>query len=148
MAISMACPYFYPLERLGLADVWPHPDRLPLGDGFAGACRADPGAEFHPTPEMLRDCCNLGYARGHCPRFVRNGSPDAIRFTISADDQRMIRVDYAYEQNHRPGCCGSLEYDRQAAVFRSPPEDAILLRQVETYIESYRRRKLEIAIQP
>ncbi len=35
----MACPYFIPAE-VHEREFWPHRERLPLGDGFAGRCAA------------------------------------------------------------------------------------------------------------
>jgi hypothetical protein len=34
----VACPFFFPTERISIG--WPFPARLPLGAGFAGTCHA------------------------------------------------------------------------------------------------------------
>ncbi len=139
----MACPYFYPIERLS-PSLWPHPDRLPLGDGFGGVCLADPNVRHRPDDETARQFCNLGYARGQCPRFPDNGAADAVRFMVAADLEGLIRIQYAFEQNHRPHRHGELQYDRRCCQFSAPPESPIFQRQAEAYVESYRRRKLEL----
>ena len=69
----MPCPYFHPLGQLA----WPNAPRLPLGDAYAGRCESDPGLPADPDPVTLRDCCNLGYARGKCARFPDAAGPDA-----------------------------------------------------------------------
>lgn len=64
--------------------------RPPLGEPYDGVCRAadDP---VHPSPEVLRDCCNMGYPSGRCPRFRAEGG-DAVRFAIAdAGGTRVIR---------------------------------------------------------
>lgn len=136
----MACPYFYPTERLG-PNLWPHPDRLPLGDGFGGFCLADPDVRHRPDDETIRQYCNLGYARRSCPRFPANGSADAVRFMVSGDADGLVRIQYAVERDHRPHQHGALEYDRRCHGFSAPPEGAVFHRQAEAYVESYLRRK-------
>src|SRR6478736_7085140 len=59
----VACPFFYPTERVSLG--WPFPARLPLGAGFTGACRAGV-EEITPSETELREFCNIGYAGGCC----------------------------------------------------------------------------------
>ncbi|MGH9659209.1 MAG: hypothetical protein ACRD96_11740, partial [Bryobacteraceae bacterium] len=66
--MTMACPYFYPVEKLAGA-----PRGIaPLGDLYNGECRA---AEPVAAPgDLLRDFCNMGYAAGRCPRFPPGGA--------------------------------------------------------------------------
>jgi hypothetical protein len=78
-------------------------------------------------------CCNLGYARGECPRFPQGDGPDAVRFTISGDDAAGVHVYYVMERNHLPFAHGSLGEGAGA--------DPTLARQAAAYVESYRRRK-------
>ena len=56
----MACPYFIPAE-IHQGELWPHRERLPLGDGFSGRCGAQP-PHGSCDDENLRLHCNLGYA--------------------------------------------------------------------------------------
>ena len=37
-----------------------------------------------PDEALLRDCCNLGYARGRWPRFPDEPGPDATRFSVTS----------------------------------------------------------------
>ncbi len=136
----MACPYFYPTEPLSLG-YWGKRSRLPLGDLFAGCCRADPPAEFRPEEDVLRDCCNLGYARRHCGRFPPGDGPDAARFAVSGDQDGIVRIYYALERDHRPWAHGPLEYDRRRRALVAPPSSDALRRQAEAFVESYLRRK-------
>jgi hypothetical protein len=133
----VACPYFYPTERLE-QPLWPHPRRLPLGGGYAGSCTAAPGEEFRPGEKAL-EWCNLGYARGTCPRFPEGPGPDAVRFIVAHDDGKRIRIQFAIERDHRPGGSGWLEYERESEGFGEPPGDRTLARQAEAYVASYLR---------
>ncbi|MBI3665173.1 MAG: hypothetical protein HY236_02940 [Acidobacteria bacterium] len=135
----MACPYFYPAEKLGQvhqADLF-----WPLGDGYAGWCTAEPGVEFQPEKTALVECCNLGYARGSCERFPRGGGPDAVRFSVTDDRDGIIRVYFVVEGNHRPREHGPLEYEVKRRAMLVPHPDPIVNRQAEAYVESYLRRK-------
>ena len=60
---------------------WPARLRPPLGAPHDGVCRAGP-EPVHPEAETLRDCCNMGYAAGRCPRF-RGGEGEAVRFSVA-----------------------------------------------------------------
>ena len=138
----MACPYFYPTERF-LQALWPHASRLPLGDGFAGRCCADPSAEAIPSQTALENHCNLGYARGQCGRFPGGAGPDAVRFTLSGRQHGIISIYYVVERDHRPYEHGSLAYDVKRRALVEPPASRLLARQAETFVESYLRRRLE-----
>ncbi len=139
----MACPYFYPTERFVGVTLWPHPARLPLGDGFAGCCAANPSDGFSPAENTLKECCNLGYARRCCDRFPQEGA-DAVRFTVSSERDAIIRVWYVLERDHHPYANGALEYDREQRAFVPPPENRVLTRQAEVYVESYLRRTFRL----
>lgn len=137
---EMACPYFYPVEARARAG---ENSTLPLGDSWAGVCRAVPDRPWQPDEAVLRPLCNLGYARGNCARFPAQDGPDAIRFAVSGDDGACIRIYYVVERDHHPFAHGPLEYSRAAGGFATIPEDDNLTRQASAYVESYLRRKSE-----
>ena len=136
----MSCPYFFPVQARTLAEN-PRHTMLPLGGYWTGNCMAPP-ASAGPAPDETtqRALCNLGYARGYCPRFGDLEIPDAVRFSISADDGTAIRICYVMERDHHPFAHGQLEYSRAYEAFREPPSDAVMSRQAQAYIESYVRR--------
>lgn len=140
----MACPYFFPTERFLGQNLWPHPARLPLGGGFTGFCSVDSGVEFRPDENRLTECCNLGYARRCCDRFPDGEAPDAVRFTVSNEQEGIIQIRYALEKDHLPCGHGALAYDKSHRSFVTPPADRVLQRQAEAYVESYLRRKLQL----
>jgi len=120
----MACPYFYPVEARGGSPM------LPLGDSWTGVCRAGGGEPFQPGDASLKQWCNLGYARGECPRFpAGDGGGDAVRFTITGCEGGAVGIYYVVERDHHPLAHGA-----------GYPDDPILRRQAEAYVESYRRR--------
>jgi hypothetical protein len=114
---------------------------LPLGDAYAGRCEVDPAFPSEPDPATLRDCCNLGYARGKCARFPDARGPDAIRFAITADSGDHVRVYWVREHQHEPFDHGPLEYSVQAGAFTAAPADAAVEHQAHAYLASYLRRK-------
>jgi hypothetical protein len=136
----VACPYFYPLQpRATEADS--RTSMLPLGDLWAGTCRALPGEGCPPDESSVRPLCNLGYARGQCSRFPADSpDADAVRFTIRRDDGRVLHLYYVLERDHHPLAHGPLEYSLPSAAFVQPPA-VILQRQAEAYVASYLRRK-------
>ena len=116
---------------------------LPLGDAWAGVCRADPERPWRPDEAMLRPLCNLGYARGNCARFPAQDGPDAVRFAVTQDDGSCVRIYLVIERDHCPFSHGLLEYSRELGAFFNPPADQIIERQARAYVESYLRRKSE-----
>ena len=128
----MACPYFDPLERLPLASG-------SLGDLYSGLCRASADRPFRPDEQTVADRCNLGYARGRCPRFPQDSAADSIRFTIAARDAAAIRVLYSLERDHRPVGAGALDYSIPASGFTAAPEEP-LGRLARAYVRSFLRR--------
>jgi hypothetical protein len=135
---SMACPYVLPQERIKNPP-WPHPARLPLGDGFAGHCTA-PGHEgARPSDNELREGCNLGYAR-QCPRLPRQRSSDAVRFSLVRDRDRVLSVQFVCEIAHAPGEHGMLEFDAAAGRWTSSHADVRIQKMAECYVDSYLRR--------
>ena len=133
----MACPYFFPTERVSLG--WPFPARLPLGAGFTGTCHAGPG-EITPTETELRDFCNLGYANG-CSRMPSGRCADGLRFAVANDEGSRIVLHYVSEREHEPVEYGRLEYDCKANHWTAPLRDACLQRQAECYVAVYLERR-------
>ena len=131
----MSCPYFYPVEPRPVAAI------LPLGDRWAGICRAVPDVPWQPDEAMLQRLCNLGYARGTCARFPSGDGPDAVRFTVSLDHGSSLRIYYVMERDHLPFAHGPLEYSVAAGAFLNPLAGETASRQAEAYVESYLRRK-------
>jgi len=134
----MACPYFYPLARFETTS-WVVPPRLPLGDPFAGECRAG-DTSFQPDEDKVRQVCNLGYGRGRCERFPDAADADAVRFHVSTDAGELIRIQYSYEKDCWPRKHGTIECSN-AGVVSSEPANAILRRQAAAFVESYVRRR-------
>lgn len=135
----MACPYFYPLARFETAS-WVVPPRLPLGDPFAGECRAGDTA-FQPGEDKVRQVCNLGYGRGRCDRFPAPADADAVRFHVASDAGELIRIQYSYEKDCWPREHGMIECSKAEGVVSSEPVNAILRRQAAAFVESYVRRR-------
>lgn len=133
----MACPCFYPVERLATAVKTP----APLGDAWAGPCRAAPDAEWQPDRATLERLCNFGYARAQCPRFPAAETPDAVRFSVSRDQDGIVGIYWVMEKNHMPFAHGALDYSRAAAGFPSAHPDACVAQQAQAYVSSYLRRK-------
>jgi len=107
----MACPFFYPTERME----WPSAPRTPLGAPYTGLCRAV--GEFRPDEQTLRELCNFGYARTRCPHHDAAPFPDA-------DAVRFHGGRYVLEKEYGPLHAGPVEeldqdcLRRQAAVFQ------------------------------
>jgi hypothetical protein len=134
----MACPYFYPQAPLEGKGKRP---RLPLGDPYTGLCRVDPMRDWRPDEATLRESCNLGYACGRCPRFPKQAGPDAIRFSVTGDQNGVLRIFYVCEQNHSPLEHGTLEYSLGSAAFLKGHSNPLLQKQAQAYVDSYLRRK-------
>jgi hypothetical protein len=135
----MACPYFFPVARFE-SSRWSVPPRLPLGDAFAGECRA-PACTAQPEESRMRELCNVGYGRAVCDQFPRDpASRDAIRFHVAKDDGELIQIQYVFERECWPAGHGTIEF----AVKHELPlgtADEILGRQAEVFVESYLRRR-------
>ena len=134
----MACPYFYPLARFE-GSAWIVPPRLPLGDAFAGECRAQDNA-FQPDEERVRQVCNLGYGRGRCDRFPQDAAADAVRFNLTEDAGALIRIQFVYEKDCWPRDHGQLNCEN-GRVASNGSGDALLERQAAAFVESYLRRR-------
>jgi len=116
---------------------------LPLGASWAGTCRALPDHSCQPDEGVVRSLCNLGYARGVCARFPAGEGPDAVRFTISADDGECLRIFYVIERDHLPFSHGPMAYSLSRGAFDQPAPGEIISRQAQAYVASYLRRKAE-----
>lgn len=145
----MACPYFMPVQRLENGN-WPHPSRLPLGDGWSGHCTA-PGHEGElPQQHILEAFCNLGYADS-CMWAPVDRAWDAVRFAVSAppdprnaapgNASRLIQIRYVGERDHRPVEHGSLQFDLESASWSERHSDLRLQKMAECYLESYMKKK-------
>ena len=128
----MACPYFIPAEPHE-RELWPHRDRLPLGDGFAGHC----GACATAAPcddETLRLLCNLGYAA--CEHLPAEREFDAVRFQVQSESSTTLRIQFACEAAHEPALVGVLRYDQSSMSWMEPP-DARLLHLAEAVVHAW-----------
>ncbi|HLK08629.1 MAG TPA: hypothetical protein VKV30_11820 [Candidatus Angelobacter sp.] len=139
----VACPFFFPTERISID--WPFPARLPLGAGFAGTCRAGE-VETTPSETELRDFCNMGYAGG-CPHLPADRCADNVRFAVARDEESRIILHYVSERCHQPVEYGRLEYDCQSQRWLAPMRDACLQRQAECFVEVYLERRPRTAKQ-
>jgi hypothetical protein len=167
----MACPYFYPVARFETSP-WSIPPRLPLGDAFAGECRA-PGNTIQPDESRMREVCNLGFGRHGCEQFPPDSAADAIRFHVAKDAGELINIQYVFERDCWPAERGTFDcaaaqgimtergtFDCVAAQEITPAErgaiacavtqgiapgggDGILRRQAQVFLESYLRRRSE-----
>lgn len=132
----MCCFYFIPGKPRPAE--WPHPRRLPLGDGFAGCCSAPAHEGEQPSDEELRQC-NLGYAR--CRRLPPGRAADAVRFAIGRDAGGELEIAYVCELNYLPGSHGKLLFSRAASAWVSPHGDARIQHQAECFLETYLHRR-------
>lgn len=139
----MSCPRFSPRQPR-IPGAGPESAPLPLGDAWTGVCLAQPGDPVEPLDAWL-SLCNLGYARGTCPRFPSTGEPDAVRFAIARDDGNYLQIYYVLERGHHPFDHGSVEYHRDADVFQPPLPATPFRDQARAYVASYLRRKRDAA---
>jgi hypothetical protein len=135
----LACPYFYPTKRLE-SSAWAIPPRLPLGDPYAGECRAGV-TPSHPDEERMRAICNTGYGRGRCACFPSDATVDAVRFHIADDGRDLIRIQYVFEKLCWPQRHGAVEYSVVSRTFAPAPGDDLLEKQAVAFVESYLRRR-------
>jgi hypothetical protein len=137
MGLTVACPFFFPVEKVSIG--WAFPARLPLGAGFTGTCRAGAG-EITPSETELRDFCNMGYAGG-CARIPAARCADGVRFAVARDEETRIVLHYVSERLHEPVEYGRLEYDCAQQVWPAPLRDACLQRQAECFVAVYLERR-------
>lgn len=132
----MACPYFYPSARLENAG-WVVPPRVPLGDAYAGECRAA-ASPFQPDETHARHLCNVGNGRGSCDRFPRDASVDAVRFHVAQDLGEFIRIQYVFEKDCWPKENGFVECSTASGEIRGT-HDTTLRGQAAAFAKSYWR---------
>jgi hypothetical protein len=135
----MACPCFFPVERMPQA-IGKRTPPMPLGDSWSGVCRSEPSGEWLPDPNTLQQLCNFGYAREKCMR-VPADAPDAVRFGVSYDRDGTVRIYWVMEKDHLPFAHGQLEYSHADSGFRTAHPDACVTQQAQAYMASYLRRK-------
>jgi hypothetical protein len=140
----VACPFFFPTERISIG--WAFPARLPLGAGFTGTCRAA-SAEIAPSETELHDFCNIGYAGGCC-RMPADRYVDDVRFALARDEDSRIVLHYVSERFHEPVEYGRLEYDCQTQQWVAPLRDLCLQRQAECFVAVYLERRPRKTEQP
>ena len=132
---AMACPYFYPVARFE-TNPWSVPPRLPLGDAFAGECRA-PGSSLQPLVQpdetRMREVCNPGLGRHSCEQFPSASVADAIRFHVAKDSGELIHIQYVFENQCWPG-----EHGDAASLTNETSR-----RQAHVFLENYLRRRSE-----
>jgi hypothetical protein len=133
----VACPFFVPVARVD-PDGWIHPPRLPLGDPYQGLCEAQPGDPYESRHEL----CNTGYARGRCDRFPAHSAADAVRFSVTGDQDDAVTLVYILEKNHAPAEHGVLNYSIPEARLVSGPIGEILAAQAGAFLKSYLRRRV------
>jgi hypothetical protein len=91
--------------------------------------------------DALLTLCNLGYARGACPRFPADTAADAVRFAIARDDGHSLEIRYAVERGHLPLDYGQIWYRPAENAFQPPLPATALAGQARAYAASYLRRK-------
>ena len=126
----MPCPYFRPTDVVSLASL-PHPQRLPIGNAYAGHCTA---ANVTPNDAMLHDC-NLGYAT--CEHLPADRDSDAVRFSVRRDPNGLIAISYVFERSHAPVSHGILIYDPGLVAWRKVHADQRVQRMAECCVQSF-----------
>ena len=135
----MACPYFFPVERVE-TDPWAHSPRMPLGAEFHGFCEADPANPREPDIVVQRTICNSGYGRGCCQDFPADAPADAVRFTpTSGGTGAEVRMVFVLERNHSPIQHGA--FVLRAGRVQGEFPDARLERQAEVFASQCIRTK-------
>lgn len=114
------CPLFLPAAA------------APLTGLFSGECAADPGGSI--SADIVRECCNRGYARGSCARAAQVEA-DSICFLIKSARDGVVEVAWALDRNHHPVKVGAVLVNGERA------SDEILDRQAFAIAEHYRDQK-------
>jgi|GEM_PF-5032781 len=130
----MACPLFEPTEKLPWTR-WEGRYRPPLGALYHGRCHAN-DAPAPPPEGVLTDCCNMGYARGRCPRFVE-AEADAARFEIRELEADAATVRWLTERDCLPVDLGERTLRRTAHGWSCDGEVPLpQRRQLEAFLEA------------
>ena len=102
-------------------------------DIYGGECAAETGALI--PVDVLRQCCNAGYARDSCGRAAQSDA-DAFRFLIKANRDGVVDVAWSSERNHHPVAVGTLAVDGNSGAIESTP----LERQARACAAAYLRQ--------
>jgi hypothetical protein len=135
LSFRVACPFFYATH---CHSNWMSPRPVPLGDVYAGECRAQ--AEPYVPGEQELVLCNLGYAREECPRFPAAAQADQTRFCLAACEPDRVVIRWVQERAHLPLHSGAVEFDLERQVWLAAHPDPVIQRQAEAYLEAYLRR--------
>ena len=111
-----------------------------MGAVFSGVCQALPGQLHEPPRNHQEEFCNCGYARGICERFPIDSAADAVRFSVTEDKPRRLRLVYILEKAHAPVEFGELEFSLTKQALLSQPANQVLARQAEAFVGSYLAR--------
>lgn len=136
----MACPFFMPVSKLE-SSLWQHPHRLPLGSGWSGHCTAPEHEGEIPSPEHLRDFCNLGYAEG-CGNLPHTRPWDSVRFSARSLEATgavgpRIQLRYVCERAHRPADHEFLYFNLNESQWASRHTDPRIQRMAECFLASH-----------
>jgi hypothetical protein len=115
----MACPLFIPASPL-----------IGFTDLYGGECAAEAGASI--PVDVLRQCCNAGYARDFCRRAAQSAA-DVFRFAIKGNRDGVVDVAWSSERNHHPVAVGTLAVDCRTDATAGGP----LERQARVYAAAY-----------
>ena len=116
----MACPFFLPASPV-----------TGFSDSYSGDCAQTNGS---PIPvDLLRSCCNHGYAREVCAQAAGSDS-DAFRFLIKSHCNGVVDVAWSSERDHHPVAVGTIPVKSHAAG-TTPLE-----RQAHTFAAAYLRQ--------
>ena len=96
---------------------------------FEGECSIAPGAG---DPRL----CNFGYARGLCASFPASTLADAVRFSVTASSNGVLKLAWIFEKDHAPVEHGFFEYRESAREFVEKPE-GVLGDQARAFVENY-----------
>jgi len=135
----MACPFFYPLEPMERGRWTSRPD-APLGDGFAGQCRANEGKAIIPGDHIQKEHCNFGYPDS-CPYFPKQHPFQAVRFAMTGGNNERMVAKYVLENNRRPYSHGELIYNVTNRRIENPHSNPIIHRQSICYFETFLKKK-------
>jgi len=130
----MACPLFLPGTPL------PASPLAPLSDLCGGECAAETGVLI--SVDVLRQCCNAGYARDSCRRAAQSDA-DAFRFQIKAHRDGVVDVAWSSERDHHPVAVGTLAVNCKtsgAAAVCTREDSGPLERQARAYAAAYLRK--------
>jgi hypothetical protein len=127
---TVPCPYFLPVAPRNETE-WFRPPRSPLGVLHTGACHATSGPVAADAT-----VCNIGYARGQCPRFPEDAVADALRFSIVAKTDESIEVLYVFETAHLPIEQGRLRFSLATQTLTGAETRPVLKQQALAFLNS------------